>query len=1717
MITCRTASHFRSKLLCLLQSTIQANCLIHFSQKPSHSKFAFSTSSALPSSRAKSSLSSKIRSASRKTMDSDMEDSAFDQDLENESDAYSPEPKPKAKATVKKATSKSTTKAAPKKLIQTTLKTTKAVSNKRAKPDTDDDNDDVVDSSFSTTPPSNKKQKKASESKKSSGKPLAEVENESTSVDGALETKSKSKTASETYQKLTQLEHILKRPDTYIGSIERTEQPMWVFNRETTQMELRPKVGFVPGLYKIFDEIVVNAADNKQRSSSMTYMKININRAEGIISVENNGTGIPVEIHEKEKVYVPELVFGHLLAGSNFDDTEKKTVGGRNGFGAKLCNVFSTEFNLECQDSKNGKRYKQTWRDNMTKMDKAKITSNKSADFVRVTFKPDWKKFGLDGIDDDLESLLYRRVYDMAGTIRGIKVYLNDEHIKLSFANYCGLYAKAIASERSLEEGTVPDSTVVLEDSKGHPRWEVAFAVSDGSFQQVSFVNSIATTSGGPHVNYIADQICESLLKTLTKKKKGHTLKASHIRNHIFIFVNCFIDNPAFNSQTKELMTTRPSAFGSKCQLSESFLKKIGQTDAIKNIIDFADAKADKLLAKSDGNKRTRISNAKLVDANLAGSKHGPECTLILTEGDSAKSLAVAGRAILDPDRFGVFPLRGKLLNIRDASIEQISKNQEIQNIKQFLGLKHKQTYTDTKGLRYGHLMIMADQDHDGTHIKGLLINFLQIQYPSLLRIPGFFQEFITPIVKVWQGPNPKKPTKSKRFYTQPEWEEWKKTHQAELHKWEKPKYYKGLGTSSNEDAQVYFNDLELHQKYFDIMKPDEADLFELAFSKKKADARKEWLGNFVPGTFLDHAAVDKISYDDFVNKEFILFSMADNIRSIPSVIDGLKPGQRKVLYACFKRNLTKDKKVIELAGYVSEQTAYHHGDVSLQQTIIGLAQNFVGSNNVNFLEPSGNFGSRLAGGADAASARYIYTRLSPFARKIFSPLDSPLLEHLNEEGMTIEPKNYMPIIPTVLVNGCDGIGTGWSTSIPNYHPSDIIRNLKRRMGRLDGDEEKPFETMIPWFRGWKGTATPAEPNRYQFNGMIHQDEKNPNEVIVTELPIRMWTDDFKAKLEDIIRAEKAPSFIKDYKEFNDHNNVHFEIQMDEKHMEKALEAGLLEKFKLAKQIATSNLVAFDTQGRIHKYDKVEEILEEFYVYRLEMYTKRKAHWLGVYHADYRKLSNQARFIQEIIDQELVVSRKKKAVIIEELRQRKYEEFVKNAEAKLKSEDENENENETETVKESAVDDDSRGYDYLLSMPIWSFTQERLDRLKDQIAKKQAEHDDLQALSEKDLWCRDLDSFEETWENQLKLDHEIASGLRRISRYRNKKAGTGRARKGKDDDDFVPTTARSRPGAKSTAKSTKTAEKKAKPTTKSSLLSKDKPSADGADNSDAFSDGDFAALKKKVPVKEENEDDAPLPVRSKRAAATKAKTQIVDEESESDEDDEMLTDIADLVKGVGNSHGDASNAKTSRLGLFPMSRPESSHGDSAALLKTKSKPSKASDFKFDEFDSDDETNYEMLAKPSPHRPTRKDDVDDYLSDDDLAPPAKTSSKPKASASSTSTSKPTASAAPAKARAKATRVTSKAKDKAPTAAVLSPAAKAYATKKSKPSAAKDDLDEDDIEMDDLESPPPRAAARSRPGRAAAAKSKPIYIDSEEDEDHDMQDDDQSDEYAMNDSE
>lgn len=308
----------------------------------------------------------------------------------------------------------------------------------------------------------------------------------------------------------------------------------------------------------------------------MDTLKVNIDVENCTISVYNNGRGIPIEIHSKEKIYIPELIFGHLLAGSNYDDSEKKLVGGRNGYGAKLANIFSHEFTIETADKNTQLNYKQTWTKNMSVCGKAKITKNAKGDeWTRVTFRPDLAHFGMENIDDDTASLLRKRVFDLSGTVKDVKVYLNNERLKIkNFRQYVELYLQSTQAEAAENSGgaAVTKPSVIYEQVG--TRWEVAFAVSDGTFQHVSFANSISTTKGGTHVACIADQIAKHLITGITKKNKAATVKATQLKNHMWIFVNALIENPTFDSQSKETMTLPASKFGIKPQLSEDFMKK---------------------------------------------------------------------------------------------------------------------------------------------------------------------------------------------------------------------------------------------------------------------------------------------------------------------------------------------------------------------------------------------------------------------------------------------------------------------------------------------------------------------------------------------------------------------------------------------------------------------------------------------------------------------------------------------------------------------------------------------------------------------------------------------------------------------------------------------------------------------------------------------------------------------------------------------------------------------------------------------------------------------------------------------------------------------------------------------------------------------------------------------------------------------------------------
>ena len=1121
------------------------------------------------------------------------------------------------------------------------------------------------------------------------------------------------------YKKLDHREHVLARPGMYIGSIEEDLCNTWVYDSDQKTM-VKKDVRIVPGLYKIFDEILVNAVDHCTRLKmdkqsgkevqSVKNIKVVIDREKGSVSVMNDGDGIDVEEHPEHKIYIPELIFGYMLTSTNYDDKEEKVVGGTNGLGSKCTNIFSKSFMVETVDAARKRIYHQEFTNNMSEKTVPVIKYCAKKPYTVITFTPDYERFNMTkGLTQDMYDLFVKRCYDMcAMTDSDVNVFLNGEKLDIkTFERYVDLYL-----------GNKADHPRVYE--KLNDRWEVAASYTDSlGFDQVSFVNGIWTLKGGKHVDYIVNQITSKLIEMIQKKKKDVDVKPAHIKNHLIVFVKSTIVNPTFDSQTKDALTTTVAKFGSKAEIDEKFIDKLYKTELLDRALAMCDKTTQQNIKKTDGKKQNRIRGlVKLDDANWSGTNKSKECILILTEGDSAKSTALTGLSVVGRDRYGVFPLRGKLMNVKDVTPKKLLENEEIQNIKKILGLESGKVYHNLDDLRYGRIMIMSDQDHDGSHIRGLIMNLFHTLWPSLLKTPSFVTSLLTPIVKVTHRRGEKL-----SFYNMVEYNRWLAENDGGRG-WH-IKYYKGLGTSNEEEARDYFK--HMHLIHYDYTGEDSHSSMDLAFNKKRADDRKKWLSEYEPeSSIVLEQNEEHVSYQEFINRELIHFSVYDVKRSIPCVVDGLKPSQRKILYTCFKRNLVDEIKVAQLAGSVSEQAAYHHGEASLQGAIICMAQDFVGANNIQLLYPSGMFGTRRLGGKDASAPRYIFTRLESITQKIFRKEDAGLLNYLEDDGFKVEPAYYMPIIPMVLINGACGIGTGFSTSIPSYNPLDIIEVMKdciETHGNMEG-----LPKLVPWYRGFHGTIEEVDgkSGTYVSRGCYNMlDDKT---LEITELPIGLWTEDYKAFLEEYL--EKNPKILKDYESHYTNNTVRFKLSFQPKELEKFTNEidGIEKEFKLiSRNISTTNMHLFDARGVIKKYNDILEIVKDFYEIRLEYYEERKRRIVADLEEEMRVLEAKCAMITEVMAGTINIMNVSKAKVEDQLRTKSYHQV-------------------------------DGGYEYLLRMPIYSFTEEKYAELKGEIAKIKDLLEKYRNKKATAIWCDELDELSKEYESyyQEYLDKQEA-------------------------------------------------------------------------------------------------------------------------------------------------------------------------------------------------------------------------------------------------------------------------------------------------------------------------------------------------------------------------
>jgi DNA topoisomerase-2 len=773
-------------------------------------------------------------------------------------------------------------------------------------------------------------------------------------------------------------------------------------------------------------------------------------------------------------------------------------------------------------------------------------------------------------------------------------------------------------------------------------------------------------------------------------------VKPTTIKEQLMIFVNCLIENPAFDSQTKDTLNTPSSKFGSSVTVSDKFIDKVIKLGVMETALSLTQVKDASSSKKTDGKKVSTVRGIpKLIDANRAGTADSHKCTLILTEGDSAKAGVVSGLSGSDRNFIGVYPLKGKMANVRNFSEKRFAENKECNELKKILGLESGKSYTiDTmKSLRYGKILLLTDQDLDGAHIQGLVINMFQTKWPSLVQQPGFISYMNTPILKATKGKS------GISFYSEVEYNEWKETT-PDYQKWN-IKYYKGLGTSTGKEFKEYFKDNNFISYVFD---ENSKAVMDMVFEKSNADERKKWLSGYARDDIME-VVDDSVSYTDFFKRRMIHFSKYDCERSIPNMVDGLKTSQRKIVFAAMKRNLYSEIKVAQFAGYVSEHSGYHHGENSLNQAIVSMAQTYVGSNNINIFLGKGQFGTRWQGGKDSASERYIFTELNPLTKHIFNKNDSKVLNYLDDDGTLVEPEYYMPIIPMVLVNGVKaGIGTGYSCSILSYNPTDIIDYL------VDCLNGKTSECdFVPYFNGFTGNVSKVNETKYIVKGVYTINKKYVN---ICELPIGVWIEDYKVLLEKLVEKKK----IKNYKDLCTDVKIDFEIEFYTETIvselyKKTNEYGneLENILNLYTTKSITNMHLFDRNQKIKHYKTISEIMNDFYEIRMEYYDKRKQELIEELKYIVMVLKNKARFIKEQCEDVLDFRRKKMSIICNMLKEMKYD----------------------------VIDDDDK-YSYLVNMPMSSIIEENIDKLENERDKKIKELEKLIKTNVSKMWIDEL-------------------------------------------------------------------------------------------------------------------------------------------------------------------------------------------------------------------------------------------------------------------------------------------------------------------------------------------------------------------------------------------
>ena len=1098
---------------------------------------------------------------------------------------------------------------------------------------------------------------------------------------------------------------IRNRPDTYIRTKEKVPRTVRILNITDPKNPYMHNVNTdLPlGVESCYDEVLANAADAieflREDGGDPEGCKITMDTKR--ITIWNSGH-LPVEIKtvkiddEVYQEYVPQMVFGTLLTSGNYDDSKRRTLRGRNGYGAKLTNIFSTRFEIDIGDGLNGKRYQQLWENEMLIRHEPVITPYTGDNYVQVSYDLDFNYFGYEEYPEVAFHLFARMALEASFTSKE-KVVFNGINLHYPLIeNYAKLFQYVNRNNEQYEQGKLPKHIVSYKwgpnvqtvDKKGTkyptnhkamPTAEVIVLDTPHNGKIISFVNGAECVNGGAHVNDALNSVCSGVIKEINdiinhnkdkdKDKSAYVgnLNVSHVKEHLTIIIAYRVDKPIFEDQTKTKFVKPVQKF----EIDPKLVKNTRNWELADVLYeDVQRRQHDKMSRGKSGKRRRRHGGAKATRANLAGGPQSLKCTAFIVEGDSASSFPEKFIEYMGPtarDYYGTFLLGGKPLNTRNASIFKIAGNKIIQDLLDFLGIQDGVDYSNPANrtkLNYGKVIILADSDADGSHIAGLVTGDLDDRARSLLQAYGvgqavngqplqgtYLYTMFTRYIVLNNGMS---------FRTEEDYELWKK--QDPRHSTIKGRYLKGL--ASNEDDDILF---EAKNPCIVGLQYDEHAFqsLELAFNSKYTNQRKQWILNHQLQPGLSNQPFLPIS--TFVQTQVVKHPKDNVARMIPKMMDMFKESQRKLFQAALDKfnygNKNAAIKVSQLANYTSENMGYHHGEDGLSKTLIWMAQDIIGRNNLPLFIRKGQFGTRTKLGKknNAGSPRYIRTALDPLATLIFRKEDAPLLKMRESEGDTVEPMNFMPVIK-MLCNGAEGVATGWSTYIPNYDP---LCEALWLMCRLSGNV---VCEMIPWYYGFKGMIIVKPRNAEKKNKKLEENDESDKEkekdedaededdedehedidkdvcinkntkltmvtkgnftpnmdgsVHVTELPIGVGTKVYEEKLDHM----EEEGIITGWKSYSGSDiNIHIYGMKNPNH----------KNLHLTKSFGMSNFILLDNQGIPRKYENVHDIMEEFFHIRLAGYVARKEWMLNDMGEKIKNLNYKIQFLELIIKKEI--------------------------------------------------------------------------------------------------------------------------------------------------------------------------------------------------------------------------------------------------------------------------------------------------------------------------------------------------------------------------------------------------------------------------------------------------------------------------------------------------